>query len=101
MKPPPKIAPRPFRATMGLFARGVRVFPVGHGNPPQGMTATAFMAISLAPPLVLVSVDQRARMNQHLGMGVRYGVNVLSEQQEAIGRHFAGRPVDGLRLEFV
>jgi len=65
------------------------------------MTANAFMSISLDPPLVLVSVDLRARMHQHLGMGARYGVNVLSEQQEAVSHHFAGRPVDGLRLKFV
>jgi flavin reductase (DIM6/NTAB) family NADH-FMN oxidoreductase RutF len=101
METTPEIDPRHFRATMGRFATGVTVVTVGHEEHPHGMTANAFMSISLDPPLVLVSVDQRARMNQHLGMDVRYGVNVLSEQQEAIGRHFAGRPVDGLRLEFV
>jgi flavin reductase (DIM6/NTAB) family NADH-FMN oxidoreductase RutF len=77
------------------------VVTVGHGDHPHGMTANAFMSNSLDPPLVLVSVDWRARMNQRLGMGVRYGVNILSEQQEAIGRHFAGRPASGLRTEFV
>jgi flavin reductase (DIM6/NTAB) family NADH-FMN oxidoreductase RutF len=101
METTPEIDPRHFRATMGRFATGVTVVTVGHGEHPHGMTANAFMSISLDPPLALVSVDQRARMNQHLSVGVRYGVNVLSEQQEAIGRHFAGRPVDGLRLEFV
>src|SRR3712207_7229748 len=87
METTPKIDPRHFRATMGRFATGVTVVTVGHGEHPHGMTANAFMSISLDPPLVLVSVDQRARMNQHLGMDLRYGVNVLSEQQEAIGRH--------------
>jgi flavin reductase (DIM6/NTAB) family NADH-FMN oxidoreductase RutF len=101
METTPEIDPRHFRATMGRFATGVTVVTVGRGEHPHGMTANAFMSISLDPPLVLVSVDQRASMNQHLSVGVRYGVNVLSEQQEAIGRHFAGRPVDGLRLEFV
>ena len=100
METTPEIDPRHFRATMGRFTTGVTVVTVGHTVHPHGMTANAFMSISLDPPLVLVSVDQRARMNQHLGMDLRYGVNVLSEQQEAIGRHFAGRPVDGLRLKF-
>src|SRR3712207_6041733 len=91
METTPEIDPRHFRATMGRFATGVTVVTVGHAEHPHGMTANAFLSISLDPPLVLISVDQRARMNQHLGMGVRYGVNVLSEQQEAISRHFAGR----------
>ena len=89
----PEIDPRHFRATMGRFATGVTVVTVGYGEHPHGMTANAFMSISLDPPLVLISVGQRARMNQHLELGVRYGVNVLSEQQEAISRHFAGRPM--------
>src|SRR5919107_415694 len=66
METTPEIDPRHFRATMGRFATGVTVVTVGHGEHPHGMTANAFMSISLDPPLVLVSVDQRARMNQHL-----------------------------------
>ena len=59
------------------------------------------MGTRAAPPAAPGPGDQRGRMNQPLRGGVRYGGKGPAEQQEAIGRHFAGRPVDGLRLEFV
>jgi flavin reductase (DIM6/NTAB) family NADH-FMN oxidoreductase RutF len=59
------------------------------------MTANAFTSVSLRPPLVLVSVDQRARMSHLLHEGVRFGVNVLEAGQEELSDHFAGRAVEG------
>ena len=76
---------------MGRFATGVTVVTAAHAEHAHGMTANAFMSISLTPPLVLVSVDLRAHMNQYLTLGSCYGVNILSEQQEAFSRHFSGR----------
>ncbi len=67
----------------------------------HGMTANAFMSVSLEPPLVVVSVDNRAHMNQLLRIGCNFGISVLSEDQEALSDHFAGRPVDDLTIRFV
>ncbi|HJZ50478.1 MAG TPA: flavin reductase family protein [Roseiflexaceae bacterium] len=97
----PAIDPRQFRATMGRFATGVTVVTTAHEEHAHGMTANAFLSVSLDPPLVLVSVDRRARLNQHLALGARYGVNILSEKQESFSQHFAGRPVEGLHIPFV
>ena len=55
------------------------------------MTANAFMSVSLRPPLVLVSVDRRARMSHLLHEGMRFGVNVLEAGQAVLSDHFAGR----------
>ena len=44
-----------------MFATGVTVLTVRSGESVHGMTANAFMSVSLRPPLVLVSVDRRAR----------------------------------------
>jgi flavin reductase (DIM6/NTAB) family NADH-FMN oxidoreductase RutF len=90
-----------FRATMGRFATGVTVVTTGMDSDAHGMTANAFMSISLSPPLVLVSVDNRAKMAQHLALDTRYGVNILAEQQEQISRHFGGRPQEGIHIPFV
>jgi len=95
------IDPRLFRSTLGRFATGVTVITTAHGEHYHGMTANAFMSVSLDPPLVLVSIDRRARLNQHLDQGVRYGVNILAEKQQDLSRHFAGRPVDGLHIPLV
>ena len=65
------------------------------------MTANAFVSVSLDPPLVLVSLDNRSVMHRILpGIG-RYGVSVLAEHQEKLSNHFAGRTIEGLHIRFV
>src|SRR5215831_20562820 len=83
-----------FRRTLGMFATGVTVITTRAGDQVHGMTANAFMSVSLRPPLILVSVDRRARMNALLREGVRFGVSVLEERQGALSDHFAGRVRD-------
>ena len=83
-----------FRRTLGMFATGVTVITTKAGEQIHGMTANAFMSVSLRPPLVLISVDKRAKMNSLLREGVRFGVNVLAEDQRELSDHFAGRPRD-------
>jgi flavin reductase (DIM6/NTAB) family NADH-FMN oxidoreductase RutF len=54
---------RRFRHALGSFATGVVVISTGSGNRLHAMTANAFMSGSLKPPLIVVSVDHRARMH--------------------------------------
>ncbi|MGH3110991.1 MAG: flavin reductase [Gaiellaceae bacterium] len=84
-----------FRRTLGMFATGVTVLTTRSSETVHGMTANAFMSVSLRPPLVLVSVDRRARMSNLLHEGVRFGVNVLEAGQAALSDHFAGRVAEG------
>jgi len=65
------------------------------------MTANAFTSVSLDPPLVLVSLDNRSYMHRILPSAGRYGVSVLGEDQEILSNHFAGRTAEGLHLRFV
>jgi flavin reductase (DIM6/NTAB) family NADH-FMN oxidoreductase RutF len=82
-----------FRRTLGMFATGVTVLTTRSGETVHGMTANAFMSVSLRPPLVLVSVDRRARMSNLLHEGTRFGVNVLEAGQAMLSDRFAGRVV--------
>ena len=84
-----------FRRTLGMFATGVTVLTTRGDETVHGMTANAFMSVSLRPPLVLVSVDRRARMSNLLHEGTRFGVNVLEAGQAVLSDHFAGRAVEG------
>ncbi len=84
-----------FRRTLGMFATGVTVLTVRAGDQVHGMTANAFTSVSLRPPLVLVSVDRRARLSNLLHEGTRFGVNVLEAGQAALSDMFAGRAVEG------
>ena len=92
--------PRQFRNALGRFASGVTVITTRYEDRTHGMTANAFVSVSLDPPLVLVSVDHRAAMHRILPATGRYGVSVLAEDQEVLSNHFAGRTVEGLHIRF-
>ncbi len=93
---------RLFRSTMGRFATGVTVVTVSHDNGnSHAITVNAFLSVSLDPPLVLVSINNRSRMNTHLHLGGRCGINVLAASQEEHSRHFGGRPVEGLEVNWL
>jgi flavin reductase (DIM6/NTAB) family NADH-FMN oxidoreductase RutF len=79
------------RRTLGMFATGVTVITALKGDEVHGMTANAFMSVSLEPPLVLISVDRRTKMCALLHEGMHYGVSVLCESQAALSDRFAGR----------
>ena len=67
----------------------------------HGMTANAFVSVSLNPPLILVSVDNRAAMHALLPNTRYFGVSVLAEDQQELSNHFAGREVEGIQIPFV
>jgi flavin reductase (DIM6/NTAB) family NADH-FMN oxidoreductase RutF len=79
------------RRCAGMFATGVTVITTRTREQVHGMTANAFMSVSLEPPLVLISVDRRTRMCGLLHEGRHYGVSVLAEGQSALSDRFAGR----------
>jgi len=79
-----------------MFATGVTVITALKGEQVHGMTANAFMSVSLEPPLVLISVDRRTKMCALLHEGMHYGVSVLCETQAALSDRFAGRPGEDL-----
>jgi len=92
--------PRDFRDALGRFATGVSVVTTQHEDRVCGMTANSFVSVSLDPPLVLLSLDNRSHMHRILPATGRYGVSVLAEGQEELSNHFAGRTVDGLQVKF-
>jgi flavin reductase (DIM6/NTAB) family NADH-FMN oxidoreductase RutF len=83
-----------FRRTLGMFATGVTVITTQVGEQVHGMTANAFMSVSLRPPLVVISVDRRAKMHALLNEGSRYGISVLADEQRSLSDRFAGRTAD-------
>ncbi|MGW3283845.1 flavin reductase family protein [Streptomyces sp. NPDC001002] len=101
-----------FRAAMSRLTAGVVLVtaqepsldPDDPSAPPGedvGMTATAFLSVSLDPPLVLVSVREGSRMDDLLAEQPLWAVSVLSESQRHIAGRFAmkGRISDRLLFE--
>lgn len=97
---PRAIDQRLFRNTLGSFATGVTIITTELDGEVHGMTANAFMSVSLEPPLIVVSIDHRARLHGALKLGDRYGVSLLAENQRALSQHFGGRPDPNVRARF-
>jgi len=90
-----------FREVFGRFATGVAVItgsgPAGVG----GMTANALCSLSLDPPLVLVCFENEARTLPIVREAGRFGVSVLSDDQEELAGVFASKLPEGEKLEGV
>jgi flavin reductase (DIM6/NTAB) family NADH-FMN oxidoreductase RutF len=83
------------RRVMGHFATGVSVITTqDKDGAPQGLTANAFMSLSLDPPLIIISVDKKATCYGCFEPANYFTVNFLSEDQEDISRRFATKGAD-------
>ena len=91
------------RKALGRFVSGVTVVTTGDGSDDSvhGMTANAFTSVSLDPPLVLVSIATKAKMDARIAANGRYGVSILSRAQEPVSMHFAGGTPCPDRVRFV
>lgn len=83
------IEARALRNCLGRFATGVTVLTYEGTDGPRGVTVNAFSAISLDPPLILVSVARTSRSAEYLGR-TPFCVNVLTSAQVELALHFAG-----------
>lgn len=80
-----------YRRAAAKFATGITVVLVEAADGVHGMTANAFMSVSLRPLLVAVSVANHARMHGHLTAAARFTVSVLTQSQKPLSDVFAGR----------
>jgi flavin reductase (DIM6/NTAB) family NADH-FMN oxidoreductase RutF len=83
------------RRVMGHFATGVTVITTrDKDGVPTGLTANAFLSLSLNPPLVLISVDKSAQCYACFECENGFTVNFLGEHQEELSRRFATKGID-------
>ena len=85
---------REFRRALGNFATGVTVVTArALDGTPVGVTASSFNSVSLDPPLILWSLDKRARSRPVYEAATHFAVNVLSAAQVELSERFA-KPLD-------
>lgn len=89
-----------FRNAMGRFATGVTVITTNDGEDVHGMTANAFMSISMDPKLVTISVDNNANMLDKIKNSGQFAVSFLSDEQQDISMHFAGQKKKEEEIDF-
>jgi flavin reductase len=85
----PGLHARSLRSCLGRFATGVVVVTFDGPDGRRGITVNSFTAVSMDPPLVLVSVARHAQSHDAL-KGRSFCVNVLGAEQKAPAGQFAG-----------
>jgi flavin reductase (DIM6/NTAB) family NADH-FMN oxidoreductase RutF len=90
---------RELRTCLGQFATGVTIVSCGTGEAVRGATVNAFMAVSLDPPLVAVSLDRRSKLCRHL-RAQPFAVTVLGSEAHDTALHFAGLPQPDVGIEW-
>tara|TARA_R110000824_G_scaffold155226_6_gene327816 strand:- start:111219 stop:111740 length:522 start_codon:yes stop_codon:yes gene_type:complete len=85
----PVVDPEKYRSALGSFATGVTVLTTIANEKPVGTTVSAFSALSLVPPLVLVSLGLKSETLAHIKRAGFFCVNILSADQTDLAKRFA------------
>ena len=87
-----------FRNAWARFGTGVTVIttrePDGGELKVHGMTANGVVSVSLEPPLALASVGHNRNSYPLIKTNRRFGISILTTDQEAIARHYTNPPED-------
>ena len=80
------------RHALGRFVTGVTIVTCRDPRgTPAGLTANSFGGVSLEPPLVLWSLRRASPNTSVFASAKVFNVNVLTEAQIELSRHFASR----------
>ncbi len=91
---------RQFRQAMGNFATGVTVITTEIDGQEHGMTANAFMSVSLDPKLVVISIGEKAQMLEKIKKSKKFAVNILADTQQEYSMLFAGQIKEERKVNF-
>jgi flavin reductase (DIM6/NTAB) family NADH-FMN oxidoreductase RutF len=78
-----------FREVMASVATPVTVVTAMDDGRPHGTTVSAFVSLSMQPPMVLVALDRRSELLGLVKASPRFGVNVLERGQSELALAFA------------
>lgn len=74
---------------MANFTTGLSVVTTSSGGRPHGTTLSGVMALSVDPPMVLLSLARTSSLLGRLSRGGRFGINVLASHQEQVAIRFS------------
>ena len=90
------------KEVLSHFATGVTVVTTVHEGSPYGLTVSAFSAVSLRPPRVLVCLGNDTDSKPLVEHAGRFAVHILGKDHAGLGLRFAkiaadaGDPFEGL-----
>jgi flavin reductase (DIM6/NTAB) family NADH-FMN oxidoreductase RutF len=74
---------------MGRWPTGVSVVTAHHDGVDSGLTVNAFLSVSTAPPLLLVSLTHDAETTPAIRAAHHFAVNLLAADQRPVSERFA------------
>ncbi|WP_329568415.1 flavin reductase family protein [Streptomyces sp. NBC_01361] len=86
---PDSVTFQAFRDAMATVASPVAVVTAMDGHRPHGTTVSAFASLSLTPPMVLTSLDNRSQLLTIIRRTGRFGLNILGAHQADLADVFA------------
>jgi flavin reductase (DIM6/NTAB) family NADH-FMN oxidoreductase RutF len=93
--------PMSYRKSVSLFATGIVVLTCeDEDGRVHGATVNSFTSVSLEPPTVLVSLKP-GKAHRLISRSGRFGACILDESQQGLSAHFAGRPQETVKPDFL
>lgn len=84
---------RMMRDALGRFGTGVTIVTALADEGAAAITANSFSSVSLAPPMVLWSIDRKSSRYQTFVNATHYSIHVLSTRQESLCMDIARDPL--------
>lgn len=78
------------REVMRRWATGVTIVTAENAGQKHGATVSSLTSISVDPPLVTVTIAKGTRTHQLMHLVGRFGITILSDQQQSLSERFAG-----------
>jgi flavin reductase (DIM6/NTAB) family NADH-FMN oxidoreductase RutF len=89
-----------FKKTLSTFATGITVITTKYNSILYGKTINSFSSLSLSPPLVLFSLDNKSSKLNIFKKCETITINILSSKQQLVSNNFAKKNPDWKNIEY-
>jgi len=95
-----KVNKNNFKKTLSAFSTGITVVATKYDSILYGKTINSFSSLSLSPPLVLFSLDNKSSKLNIFKKSKTITINILSKKQQLISNNFAKKKPDWTDIEY-
>ncbi len=88
------VEPDEFREVMSSICTPVAIVSALLGERPHATTVSAFLSLSMSPPMVLISLDRSSDLLACLRTTRRFGINLLAQSQGPMATRFSRKGGD-------
>ena len=89
-----------FKETLSAFTTGITVIATKYNSMLYGKTINSFSSLSLSPPLVLFSLDNKSSKLNIFNKCETITINILSKKQQLVSNNFAKKNPDWKDIDY-